>query len=140
MEDNEINRELARMVLEQDSHQVVEAENGLKGLEILVEQDVDLVLMDVQMPVMDGLTASTIIRASENDADLSCFDLPLSLREKLVQQCKGGHIPIMAITAHAMVGDKEKCLAAGMDNYLTKPFEPIQVRGILADIFNSAPE
>ena len=122
VEDNEINRELAGMVLKQDEHKVIEAKNGLEGLEILAEQDVDLVLMDVQMPVMDGLTASTIIRASENDEDLLQFELPPLLSEKLARHCIGKHVPIVALTANAMAGDKEKCLAAGMNDYLTKPF------------------
>lgn len=134
VEDNEINRDLARIVLEQDSHRVIEAENGLQGLEAIVEQDIDLVLMDVQMPIMDGLTASTIIRASENESDLSKFALPPSLPEKLIEQCKGRHIPIVAMTANAMTGDKDKCLAAGMDDYLTKPFNPSQIQKILSGI------
>lgn len=134
VEDNEINRELACMVLEQDKHQVIEAENGLKGLEILTEHNVDLILMDVQMPVMDGLTTSTIIRDIENGNELSQSELPQSLLQKLVKQCKGRHVPIVAMTAHAMKGDKEKCLAAGMNDYLTKPFQPLQVKKIIAGI------
>ncbi len=134
IEDNAINRDIARFLLEGDKHRVLEAEDGLKGLEVFVEQDVDLILMDVQMPVLDGLTASTIIRASERGSDLSNFNLPLALSGKLIQQCKGKHIPIIALTANAMEGDKEKCLKAGMDNYLTKPFGPSQVRAVLADI------
>lgn len=112
----------------------IEAENGQKALEVLAGQYIDLILMDVQMPIMDGLTASTIIRASETGCDLSQFDLPPSLLEKLVQQRKERHIPIVAMTANAMVGDKEKCLAAGMDGYLTKPFQPQQVKEIIANI------
>ena len=137
VEDNEINRDLARMVLKQDSHRVIEAENGLKGLEALVDQDVDLILMDVQMPIMDGLTASKIIRASEDNSNLSHFDLPPALPAKLIAKCKGRHTPIVAMTANAMAGDKDKCLAAGMDNYLTKPFEPAQVKAVIADIVNT---
>ena len=139
VEDNQMNRDLVRIVLEQDGHQVIEAENGLKGLEVFVEQDVDLILMDVQMPIMDGLTASEIIRASENDADLSHFNLSTSLSEKIIQQCKGRHIPIIAMTANAMEGDKEKCMKAGMDNYLTKPFDPAQVKALISHI-QPAPE
>lgn len=140
VEDNEINRDIARFLLKKDRHRVIEAENGLKGLEILVEQDVDLILMDVQMPIMDGLTASTIIRASEKDSDLTQFSLPDSLPEKLLRQCKCRHIPIVAMTANAMEGDREKCLAAGMDNYLTKPFKPEQIKEMIADVIKSAPE
>lgn len=137
VEDNEINSEIACYVLEKEGHQVVTAQNGLVSLEVLVDHDFDLILMDVQMPIMDGLTASAIIRASESNSDLSPFGLPQSLPEKLVHQCNGRHIPIVAMTANAMEGDKEKCLAAGMDNYLTKPFEPSQVRAVIADIVNA---
>lgn len=134
VEDNEINRDIACMVLEQDSHRIISAEDGLKGLEVLTEQDVDLILMDVQMPNMDGLTATAIIRASENGDNLSQFDIDLPLSEKLIEQCKGRHVPILAMTANAMEGDKGKCLAAGMDGYLTKPFQPAQVRKIISAI------
>ena len=133
VDDNHINREIGRNVLEKNKHMIVTAPDGLQALECLVNQNIDIILMDVQMPVMDGLTASTIIRASENDGDLSGFNLAVSLAEKLVQQCKGKHIPIVSMTANAMQGDKEKCLAAGMDNYITKPFEPEQLRAVIAD-------
>lgn len=135
VDDNSINCELARCVLEKDGHHVTTAPNGLVSLGLLVSRHFDLILMDVQMPVMDGLTASTIIRASEENSDLTHFNLPLTLPEKLPEQCKGRHIPIVAITANAMGGDKEKCLAAGMDSYLAKPFEPEQIRAVIADIF-----
>ena len=136
VEDNQINRDLVRMVLTKDKHQVIEAENGLKALEILTEQDVDLILMDVQMPVMDGLSATTIIRASENGSDFSQFDLPENLSEKLTERCRNNHIPIIAMTANAMAADKGKCLSAGMDAYLTKPFAPAQAKAVIADIVN----
>lgn len=134
VDDNNINCAIACNILEKDNHIVVTAQNGLEALEILVRQDFDLILMDVQMPVMDGLTASIIILASENDNDLSHFPLPPSLSGKLIQKCKGKHIPIIAMTANAMDDDKKKCLAAGMDSYLTKPFEPAQLRKVIADI------
>lgn len=133
VDDNDINCELARCVLERDEHRVVTASNGMESLELLVGQHFDMILMDVQMPVMDGLTASTVIRASERNGDLSQFDLPQSLSEKLMDHCKGGHIPIVAMTANAMAGDRDKCLAAGMDNYLTKPFEALQLQKVLAE-------
>lgn len=140
VDDNTINCDIARYVLGEDGHRIVTAGNGLESLEIIANQDFDLILMDVQMPIMDGLTASNVIRASENESDLSLFNLPQFLSDKLIQQCKGKHIPIVAMTANAMEGDKEKCLAAGMDNYLTKPFEPTQVRALIADVFKSTPE
>lgn len=134
VDDNHINCAIACNILEKDNHVVVTAQNGLEALEILVGQDFDLILMDVQMPIMNGLIASAIIKASENDNDLSQFTLPPFLPEKLAKQCKGRHIPIIAMTANAMDDDKKKCLAAGMDGYLTKPFEPAQLRKVITDL------
>ena len=131
VDDNNINCEIARHVLEKNGHRVIEAQNGLISLELLVSQHFDLILMDVQMPIMDGLTATTIIRSSENSNNLSSFNLSTSLSENLIEQCKGKHIPIVAMTANAMAGDKDKCLATGMDNYIMKPFEPDQLRDVI---------
>ena len=139
MDDNNINCEIARHILEKNEHRIVVAENGLESLELLTSQHFDLILMDVQMPVMDGLTACTIIRASELGKELQQFRLAQPLSEKLIQQCKGKHIPIIAMTANAMDGDKETCLAAGMDSYLTKPFKPAQLRSVVTDTVKSIP-
>ncbi|MGA8222978.1 MAG: response regulator [Candidatus Acidiferrales bacterium] len=100
-EDNAVNRTLARKLLEKQGHTVVIAENGREALEALDREAVDLVLMDVQMPEMDGLTAARAIREKEKTT--------------------GAHLPIISLTAHAMKGDREKCLAAGADDYLAKP-------------------
>jgi CheY-like chemotaxis protein len=102
VEDNEINRELAVDLLSDLGIQVEVAENGKQGLEKATHEDFDLVLMDIQMPEMDGLTATRLIRAEQGFADL----------------------PIVAMTAHAMSGDREKSLAAGMNDHLTKPIDP----------------
>ena len=102
-EDNAVNRTLAKRLLEKHGHTVVLAVNGREALEALERESVDLVLMDVQMPEMDGLEAMAAIREKEKTS--------------------GGHIPIIALTAHAMKGDREKCLAAGADDYLTKPIQ-----------------
>ena len=133
VDDNRINSEIACYLLKKDGHRIIVVENGLESLEIIANRDFDLILMDVQMPIMDGLTASTIIRACENNSDLSQFSLQATLSEKLIQQCENRHNFIVAMTANAMKGDKEKCLAAGMDSYLTKPFEPEQIRAVIAD-------
>jgi CheY-like chemotaxis protein/HPt (histidine-containing phosphotransfer) domain-containing protein len=100
-EDNVVNRKLAVALLEKRGFTVVVTENGREAIEALEREPVDLVLMDVQMPVMDGLEAMRTIRASE--------------------QSSGAHLPIIALTAHAMKGDRERCLAAGADDYVSKP-------------------
>jgi CheY-like chemotaxis protein/HPt (histidine-containing phosphotransfer) domain-containing protein len=100
-EDNAINRKLAIRLLEKHGHTVVATENGRAALDAIERERFDLVLMDVQMPVMDGFEAIRNIRAAE--------------------QRRGGHLPIIALTAHAMKGDRERCLEVGADDYLTKP-------------------
>lgn len=107
-EDNMVNQRVAVRILEKAGHAVVTANNGREALEALQKQDFDLVLMDVQMPEMDGLQATTAIR----------------VKEKLT----GDHTPIVAMTAHAMKGDETRCLAAGMDGYISKP---IRARDLL---------
>jgi CheY-like chemotaxis protein len=100
-EDNIVNQRVALRILEKAGHQVTVAENGRVALKLLDEKPFDLILMDVQMPEMDGFKATALIRALEKHT--------------------GRHIPIIAMTAHAMAGDRERCLAAGMDSYISKP-------------------
>jgi two-component system, sensor histidine kinase and response regulator len=115
-EDNAVNQKLAVRVLEKRGHVVVVAETGKAALETLEKQPFDLVLMDVQMPVMDGLEATLAIRVREKES--------------------GEHIPIIAMTASAMVGDKERCLEAGMDGYVSKP---LQIKELFAAIEGCVP-
>jgi CheY-like chemotaxis protein/HPt (histidine-containing phosphotransfer) domain-containing protein len=115
-EDNVVNQKLAARVLESRGHQVVVVGTGIAALSALGQQTFDLVLMDVQMPEMGGLEATAAIRERE--------------------QLTGGHIPIVALTAHAMKGDREMCIAAGMDDYLAKP---IQAQALMAVIENLLP-
>ncbi|MGB8952034.1 MAG: two-component regulator propeller domain-containing protein [Candidatus Aminicenantales bacterium] len=103
-EDNIINQKLASYILEKRGHKVHIAWNGLEVLEALEKDSFDCILMDVQMPKMDGYQATAAIRKKEMET--------------------GGHIPIVAMTAHAMVGDREKCLESGMDDYIAKPLKP----------------
>ena len=114
------------MVLEQDNHKVVLAVDDQDGLEAITNNDFDVILMDVQMPIMAGYTASRIIRNFGQDKPNE-QTLPKKLVINLTKRLKGGHIPIVAMTANAMSGDREKCINAGMDDYLTKPFIPEQV-------------
>ncbi len=103
-EDNLINQRLMVRLLERKGARVTVAANGLEALEKHAAQRFDVILMDVQMPEMDGLAATRALRARE--------------------AVSGTHTPIVALTAHAMQGDRERCLAAGMDDYLTKPVRP----------------
>ena len=100
-EDNVVNQKLVVRFLERAGHRAVVAGNGREALEKLAEENFDVVLMDVQMPEMDGIAATTAIRALEKTTK--------------------AHLPVIAMTAHAMKGDRERCLAAGMDEYLAKP-------------------
>ncbi len=104
VEDEIVNRTLALALLEQQGIQATTAVNGSEAVERFRKGSFDAILMDIQMPFLDGYQATTAIR----------------VHEKL----HGGHIPIIAMTAHAMQGDREKCLAAGMDDYLSKPLHP----------------
>ena len=121
VDDNELNREVARLMLI-PHHQIITARHGKEALELLAEHDIDVILMDVQMPVMDGLTATTLIRDMERGARGQEM-LPVPLREKLVQKLRNGHLPIVAMTAHALDEDRRRCLLAGMDRYISKPFQ-----------------
>jgi signal transduction histidine kinase/CheY-like chemotaxis protein/ligand-binding sensor domain-containing protein len=107
-EDNAVNQKVARHVLERLGHSVVVVGDGRQALEEAGRHAFDVILMDVQMPEMDGFEATSAIRARERET--------------------GGHVPIVALTAHAMKGDHERCLAVGMDAYLAKP---IQARALI---------
>ena len=129
VDDNEVNRDVARMFLE-GKHRVVTADNGWRALEILATDRFDMVLMDVQMPEMDGLVATRIVRALEQGEDID-IEFPADLRLSLQQALAGRRQMIIAITAHAMGGDREMCLNIGMDGYLTKPFQPRQLHEVM---------
>ena len=105
VEDNVINQRVAEQILKRRGHEVRIAHNGRQAVDVLEKWTPDLVFMDVQMPEMNGIDATKAIRARE--------------------QARGGHVPIIALTAHAMAADRELCLRAGMDDYLTKPVSPV---------------
>ncbi len=133
VEDNKINRDLARMTLEQMGHSVREASNGIEALEAMEKQFFDIVLMDVQMPTMDGLTTTQNIRLCEQGS-LSETDPNYELLAGLQKKIIGRKTPIVALTANAMAEDRTRCMKAGMDEYLTKPFLPDQVAAVLAHV------
>jgi CheY-like chemotaxis protein len=116
-EDNRVNQRLAVRLLEKRGHKVVVAGNGVEALAALRKESFDLVLMDVQMPEMDGYEATAAIREEEKNSRR--------------------HQPVVALTAHAMKGDREKCLAAGMDGYLSKPIKPQELDEILEEYLNN---
>jgi two-component system, sensor histidine kinase and response regulator len=103
-EDHEINQKVAVGTLEAAGHEVAVVKNGKEALSALRKQSFDVILMDVQMPVMDGFQATAAIREDEKRS--------------------GRHMPIIALTARALKGDRERCLAAGMDDYVSKPIQP----------------
>ena len=105
-EDNMVNQKVAARLLEKRGHIVEVVTTGLQAVEAVMAGSFDLVLMDVQMPEMGGLEATAVIREKEKQTGF------------------GLHIPIVAMTAHAMRGDRERCLEAGMDDYMSKPIDP----------------
>jgi nitrogen fixation negative regulator NifL len=129
VDDNEVNRDVAVMLLEEDNS-VTTASNGVEALQVLASANFDIVFMDVQMPFMDGLSATRIIRHLEQGLPLE-EELPPSLGVPLAQRLAGRHQTIVAMTAHALAGDREMCLQAGMDTYITKPFQPGQLLEVL---------
>ncbi|WP_051309048.1 response regulator [Desulfogranum japonicum] len=125
VDDNEANRELAQMVLEKDNTVEVAA-NGLEAVEKLSHDNYDVVVMDVQMPIMDGLATTRLIRAVE-EGKIPKGSIEPELLVHLQERLQGRHTLVIAMTAHAMSGDMEMCLEAGMDDYVTKPFHPDQL-------------
>jgi signal transduction histidine kinase/DNA-binding response OmpR family regulator len=119
-EDNAVNQKLAARVLEKRGHVVAVAGNGRLALEALEAQSFDLILMDLQMPEMGGLEATAAIRTREKST--------------------GHHIPIIAMTANAMVGDKERCLESGMDGYVSKPLQVNELFQVIETCRAARPE
>ncbi len=120
VEDNEINRMITAFLLESEGHSVDEAANGMLALEMIAEHQYDVILMDVQMPVMDGLTACTALRSTQHGGSAGEL-LAGELGDRLRRNVEGRDIPVIALTAHAMATDRERCLKAGMNDYITKP-------------------
>lgn len=117
-EDHPVNQLLARRLLERRGHSVTVAADGREALAAIEQGTFDLVLMDVQMPEMGGLETTAAIRRRE--------------------QTTGGRLPIVAMTAHAMRGDRERCLEAGMDGYVSKPIEPDELLRTIEELTGSA--
>lgn len=105
------NQELLKSILEKMECEVDVAEDGQEALQMFLESEYDAIFMDIQMPVMDGFETTRKIREAEKG---------------------GSHVPIIALTANALEGDKEKCLEAGMDDYLAKPFRGVDIETALS--------
>ncbi|MDH4251831.1 MAG: ATP-binding protein [Nitrospira sp.] len=131
VEDNPVNREVACGMLETLNLRIDTAENGREAVAAVESAEYALIFMDCQMPEMDGFTATQLIREREaSTTSPSHINVHRSV----------SHVPIVALTAHAMQGDRELCLAAGMDDYLTKPFTLSQLEQVLARwVFNRRP-
>jgi hypothetical protein len=114
VEDNEVNQEIARKILEKAGMIVTVAVNGLEAIDRVAESAFDLVLMDIQMPEMDGYQATRLLR----------------------QQTQLDNMPILAMTANVMTAEKEKCLRAGMNDHISKPFKPEQLYTAIAKWLN----
>jgi len=120
VEDNKVNQMVLQAILKKEGANIYLAADGKKGIDLLLNTDIDLVLMDIQMPVMDGITAAQKIRAGEAG----------ELKK---------NIPVIAVTAHAVKADKTRCLSAGMDDYLTKPVKPDVLKAaIVKNLFKGA--
>jgi two-component system, sensor histidine kinase and response regulator len=117
-EDNVVNQRLALRLLEKEGHRVVVAGDGVKALEALERQQFDIILMDVQMPIMDGMEATAAIRERERSS--------------------GAHIPIVAMTAHAMAGDRQRFMSMGMDGYVSKPIHSRDLFDAIENVFISS--
>jgi signal transduction histidine kinase/CheY-like chemotaxis protein/HPt (histidine-containing phosphotransfer) domain-containing protein len=113
-EDNPLNQKVAVGLLREAGHEITVVNNGLEAVAALSAGTFDIVLMDVQMPEMDGLAATQLIRQNEGET--------------------GGHTPIIALTAHAMKGDRERCLAAGMDDYISKPIDRKKILALIEEL------
>jgi len=114
VEDNEKNMYLISFILEKMGHRVLQADTGEKGIELASREQPDLILMDIQLPGIDGLEATKLIRQS-------------------------GDVPIIAITSFAMAGDRERLLAAGCNGYIEKPINPETIMGEIA-VYLEKPE
>ncbi|MEE9584270.1 MAG: response regulator [Candidatus Brocadiales bacterium] len=112
IEDNADNMELITLILEQNGYKVLKAETGQQGFDVALEARPDFILLDIQLPDMDGLEVLRKIRSSEIDGD----------------------IPVIAVTSYAMVGDREKMMAAGCNGYIEKPIDPEKIIGQIREI------
>lgn len=118
VEDNNTNMYLIRFVLERNGFQVIEARNGLMGVELAIKEKPDLIIMDIQLPDIDGLEAAQRIRVSKDN----------------------GEVPIIALTSYAMAGDRQKAVDAGCNGYIEKPIDPEKIVAQINKFFKTSPK
>jgi CheY-like chemotaxis protein len=116
VEDDLINQKVAVSILKRKGHTITIADNGEIGVDYYIKNQYDVILMDIQMPVMDGIEATKTIRKKEKET--------------------GKKIIIIAVTAYSLDKDRERIMAAGMDNYLSKPYKPSDLHNIIEDTLN----
>jgi CheY-like chemotaxis protein len=119
-EDDSIIRQILGTMLQRSNYEIAFAEHGEKAVEMWESGEYDLILMDVQMPRLNGFEATAAIREKEGS--------------------RGGHIPIIAMTAHALKEDEERCLVAGMDAYISKPIDFEKTRQVIAETLKKIPD
>jgi CheY-like chemotaxis protein len=120
VEDNHINQEVARKFLESLGCHVELVEDGQTAVDLMISKPYDIVFMDCEMPVLDGLQATRLVRRKE-----------IIQRREGAKQSEAGRLPIIAMTAHASDSDRRQCLDSGMDDYISKPFSVEQLRRML---------
>lgn len=116
VEDDLINQKVAKSILKRRNHLVTVADNGQIGVDFYLNNEYDIILMDIQMPVLDGIEATKLIRKFEKE-----------LNKKII---------IIAVTAYSLEKDKERIMAAGMDNYLSKPYKPNDLLDIIDNTYS----
>lgn len=116
VEDDLINQKVAKSILKRRNHTVTIADNGQIGVDLYIENQYDIILMDIQMPVLDGIEATKLIRKFEKE-----------LNKRII---------IIAVTAYSLEKDKERIMAAGMDNYLSKPYKPNDLLDIIDNTYS----
>jgi len=138
VDDDPINQMVALGLLRRRGWEAMAAANGKEALQVLSQQRFDLILMDLQMPELDGFQTASIIRQNEAGPppEASTRDTTLAMRQAIPNHT--GHIPIIALTTASQPGVREKCIAAGMDDFLNKPVNPRELYGMIEKYIGGA--
>ncbi len=136
MDDDPINQKVAVNLLRRRGWEAMAVANGKEALDLLAKQSFDLILMDLQMPEMDGFQTASVIRRNEaqRPPGTSTRETTIALRQGAARH--SGHLPIIALTTASQPGTREKCIEVGMDDYLTKPFKPSELYGAIEKLLD----